>query len=140
VTAATPLLSSPSDSDPPAPVTPKVPLAQLVEDVYAADRCLARGDAAGARAALSSDHYWIYGELQIFARMAEAELGLVPVRLRDRFQKILRLACFVEAHEEKDPEERREMPIPGATWDRARLDELADRARAWLEGAGRGEG
>jgi hypothetical protein len=28
-----------------------------------------------------------------------------------------------------DPERRREMPIPGGTWDRA----LAERARGWLE-------
>jgi hypothetical protein len=126
--------------DPLAPATEVSSLAQLAEDARAADRCLARDDAAGALAALSGERYWTYGDVQLLARMAEAQLRLAPRRGHARFQKVMTLARFVEEHDEKDPEQRREMPIPGATWDRARLDEVAERARAWLAGVGEGEG
>jgi hypothetical protein len=131
------LLSPPPD--PLAPVVETSSLAQLAEDARAADRCLARGDAAGALAAVSSGRYWTYGDVQLFARMAEAHLRLAPVRGRERFERILVLARFVEAHGEKDLEKRREMPIPGGTWDRARLDALAERAQAWLDAPGGGD-
>jgi hypothetical protein len=125
------LLASPPDT----PVLPTEPptLAQLAADARAADACLACGDPAGALAALSNEYYWEAGDVQLYARMAEAHLGIAPRNLRERFRKIMVLAKFVEAHEEVDPERRREMPLPGGTWDRARLDALAARARAWLD-------
>jgi hypothetical protein len=43
------------------------------------------------------------------------------------------LAKFLEAHGEQRPSLRNELPIPEATWDRARLDDVAERARAWLD-------
>jgi hypothetical protein len=116
------------------PATDTPSLAQLAEDARTADRSLARGDAAGALAALSPGQYWTFGDVQLFARMAEAHLTITPGNRRERFRKIMVLARFVEAHEEQDPERRREMPLPEGTWDRARLDALAERARAWLDG------
>jgi hypothetical protein len=47
------------------------------------------------------------------------------------------LARLVEAHEGWPDGSREELPIPGATWDRARLDALTRRAGAWLEAQGR---
>jgi hypothetical protein len=125
------LLAPPPDT----PVLPTEPptLAQLAADARAADACLACGDPAGALAALSNEYYWEAGDVQLYARMAEAHLGIAPQPGRALPQDHM-LAKFVDAHEEVDPERRREMPLPGGTWHRARLDALAARARAWLDG------
>jgi len=88
---------------------------------------------------MSREPYWTYGDVQLFARLAEGHLQQTEASRRERFQKIMALAQFVEAHEQKNPEKRREMPIPGGTWGSGRLDEVAERARAWLDGLGRGE-
>ena len=122
--------------DPPDPDFEAPSLAQLAEDARAADRCFARDDTSGALAALSRGAYWTYGEVQLFARIAEGHLRWTPRNKRERFEKIAALAQFVDAHEVKDPEARREMPIPGGTWERERLDEVAEKARAWLDGVG----
>jgi hypothetical protein len=62
--------------DPLAPATESPSLAQLAEDARTADRCLERGDAHGALAALSHEQYEAFGDVQLFARMAEAHPSL----------------------------------------------------------------
>jgi len=43
------------------------------------------------------------------------------------------LAVFLDRHGLAEGRFRRELPIPGARWDRQALDGLARRCRAWLE-------
>lgn len=105
-------------------------LTQLVWAVHAADACLDAGDPEGALAALDRRRFEVQDEVQVLARRAEAWLGL-PAPGRRRIAKIMGLARFVDAHGGADGE-REELPMPGA-WDRARLDEVAGRAAAWLD-------
>jgi hypothetical protein len=132
------LLSPPPD--PPRPEGEILLLSQLAEDARAADRCFAASDPEGALAALSHQAYWYFGDVQLYARLAEGHLLVQPRSRREQLTKMMALVRFLEQHAEKDPRTRREMPIPGATWDRTRLDEIAARASAWLDRLGGGEG
>jgi hypothetical protein len=114
------------------------PLARASAALRAADACLSRGDVAGARAAMDLDLLWVTGEVQILARRAELALRTAAEGRRARFDKTLVLARFFDAHAQTRPGDRHEVPFPGAIWDRARLDEVAARAKAWLEGESEG--
>jgi hypothetical protein len=109
------------------------PVAQVVGAVREADARLAAGDAAGALASLDHPAVWASREVQSLARLAEASLGAPAADRRRRFQRITALAKFLQADGTSFPNRRLEMPIPGAIWDRARLDDLAARAKTWLE-------
>jgi hypothetical protein len=121
-----------------ADATEDVPLlTQLVWAIHAADARLAAGDPEGALAALDPRRFEVGNEVQVLARRAEAWLGLAPQGVR-RFDKIMELARLLQADEGDVDEdgERTELPVPGATWDRARLVEVLRRAAAWLEAHG----
>jgi hypothetical protein len=118
----------------------KPPLVQFVGAAHAADDCLSRGDAEGALAALDRELFWISGDVQLLARLAEASLRTTPDGRRGRFRKITALARFLEAHGNEQASRRKDLPIPGATWERARLDKVAERAKGWLDAQGASEG
>ena len=108
-------------------------LTQLVWAIHAADARLDAGDPEGALAALDPQRFETHDEVQVLARRAEAWLGLSLPPGRRRFAKIMGLARLIQAHEGEVGEERTELPVPGAMWDRSRLDDVVRRATAWLE-------
>jgi hypothetical protein len=108
-------------------------LTQVVWAIHAADAHLAGGDPESALAALDPERFDTGDEVQVLARRAEAWLALSPPPGRRRFVKIMTLAALLDAHRGEPDEERDELPVPGATWDRARLDDVVTRAAAWLE-------
>lgn len=107
-------------------------LTQLVWAIHAADARLDAGDPEGALAALDPRRFDTGDEVQVVARRAEAWLALAPPGRR-RFAKIMTLARLIEAHGRGWDAEREELPVPGAVWDRSRLDDVVKRAAAWLE-------
>jgi hypothetical protein len=106
-------------------------VAQLLAAIRGADERLAAGDPAGALAALDRPGVWAAGELHHLVRCAEALLQLDE---NDEFDKAHCLAMFCDAF--ATPLRRRELPVPGDTWDADRLAGLAVRARRWLEDLG----
>jgi hypothetical protein len=120
-----------------AEVTEDPPLlAQLVWAIHAAEARLAAGDPEGALAALDPRRFDTGDEVQVLARRAEAWLGLSPPGGRRRFAKIMCLARLIQANEGGTNAAREELPVPGATWDRSRLDDVVRRAAAWLSAQG----
>jgi hypothetical protein len=111
-------------------------LTQLVWAIHAADARLAAGDPEGALAALDPRRFHTHDEVQVLARRAEAWLALSPPGGRRRFTKIMALATLLDADAGEPDDERDDLPVPGATWDRDRLDDLVRRAAAWLEAQG----
>ncbi|MDC0743706.1 hypothetical protein [Polyangium mundeleinium] len=104
--------------------------------VVTADEALARGDAAAAQRILDVPLLWEANEIQSMARLSEAclraEEGQTPMV---RFRKALALLSFCELFDARGTLNRREMPLPRATWDAERLSALAAKARAWVEEA-----
>lgn len=107
-------------------------LREIMRAVAAADTCLAQGDAAGALCALDCLAVVEAHEVQSLARRAEATLLLGDPGEARRFETAFVLAAFCGVHAEKEPYERRELPLPSGIWDEARLDALAERASRWL--------
>jgi hypothetical protein len=110
----------------------------LAQAIRAADACLAAGDPAGARRALSGLVVREAREVQTLARRARAWLSEPDETdpggaALDGFSRRLALAAFVEAHAEKAPLLRRDLPFPGARWDDRALDALSGEATAWLD-------
>jgi hypothetical protein len=105
---------------------------ELVRAVALADARLERGDAAGARLALDRRVVWEAREIQSLARLAEAHLAEEEAAPYARFRKALALAAFRATAGDFRALMRREVPFPRALWDRARIDALSERARAWL--------
>lgn len=105
---------------------------ELVRAVTLADARLAQGDAAGARAAVDTRVVWEAREVQSLARLAEAHLAEEPAAPYDRFRKALALAAFRALNRDFRRLMRREVPFVRARWNRARLNDVAERARAWL--------
>jgi len=103
--------------------------------VAGADEALARGDAAAAQRILDVPLLWEANELQSMARLAEAYLREEEGAPCDRFRKALALLSFCELFDARNTMNRREMPLPRATWEAERLRLLAVRARMWVEEA-----
>lgn len=76
---------------------------------------------------------WRTRELQSTARLAEAFLAGPPPEDHGVLKMTVALAVFLDRHRLAEGRFRRELPIPGATWDRQTRDGLARRCRAWLE-------
>ncbi|HVK65300.1 MAG TPA: hypothetical protein VM694_12540, partial [Polyangium sp.] len=104
--------------------------------VVTADEALARGDVAAAQRILDVPLLWEACEIQGMARLSEAclraEEGQTPV---DRFRKALTLLSFCELFDARSTLNRREVPLPRATWNAERLSALAAKARVWVEKA-----
>lgn len=100
--------------------------------VRAADVRLAKGDGAGARAALAGLVVREAREVQALARLCRAWLDAPDGKRTDAFAKRLSLSAFCAAHAEKTPALRRELPYVGARWDGATLEGLAKEASVWL--------
>lgn len=111
-------------------------LTQLVWAIHAADASLAAGDPEAALAALDPCRFETFDEVQVLARRVEAWLMLSPPPGHRRFAKIMTVARLLDAHARGPDEEREELPVPGAKWDRDRLDDVARRAGAWLSAEG----
>jgi hypothetical protein len=125
--------AEPSEAPPPSL------LRQLVRALKASDARLAAGDPAGALAALDPRRFRDPDEVQLFARRAEAWLRLSPAGGPRRIAKIMALAELIDANLGSADEPRSDLPIPGVSWARGRLDDLAARARAWLDAQTRGD-
>ena len=107
---------------------------RLVERVQQADRALAAGDPAAAIRLLRRDpDLWTALEAQSLGRLAEAHLRLPARAAGERFDKALALASLVKAAADTT-DLRQELALPGAMWDRARIEPLVAQARAWLAG------
>jgi hypothetical protein len=130
------LLPKLEPADPGYDEQPPALLTELVWAVQAADACLDAGDAEGALCALDPRRFRTDDEVQVLARRAEAWLRVAPESGPKRIAKVLTLAALVEAHAGPSWARGKVMPIPGATWDGARLDDLARRASAWLDALG----
>jgi hypothetical protein len=117
-------------------------LTELVWAIHDADALLDAGDPDGALAALDPMRFYVDAEVQVLARRAEAWLRLSPPPewpRRKRFAKIMALARLLDAHQGDPDGSRQELRIPGATWDRGRIDDLTRRASAWLDAQGERE-
>jgi hypothetical protein len=105
---------------------------QVLRLIRRADPLLERGDAANALALL--DVPLIHGvrEVQSSARLAAAHLACEPASPLGRFHKAV---CLARLARLRMPERliERELPLPGTSWDAARLNAVAERARGWLE-------
>jgi hypothetical protein len=95
---------------------------------------LARGDALGVREVLDTEAIWRAREVQSLARLAQASLLVEAEGEVGRFHKTLALAAFLDAHEVEHEFLRVELPLSGRAWPTARIDDVARRAREWLEG------
>ncbi len=130
LTRPMPEVPAPADWGPRQPV-----VRQLLGAVRTADRALAAGDAGAARVALERPVVWREAEVQSAARLAAAHLETRAVTPAERFAKRVGLAFFRDAMN-RPPEIRRELFLPGLTWDAERLAELDARAGAWLDDRG----
>ncbi len=115
---------------------------QLVGAIRVIDRALASGDLAVAVAAVERPAIWRASEVQSAARLAELYLRLPaaagsPAPALPRFRKRLALAFFCDVLEYRRVR-RRELDFPGLGWEESRLEEIAGRARDWLEEDGGG--
>jgi hypothetical protein len=106
---------------------------QLVSAIRAADGLLARGDAAAACEVLDSWPVWKAQEAQSLGRLAAALLAREPADPVGRFRKHLGLAAFLEALEARDALQGHNLPLGPLGWSVERLEEVAARARGWLE-------
>ena len=106
-------------------------LRALVTAVATADRALAARDPEAAVCALQPAPLWRMWDVQSHARRATAWLALDdPERALRRH---LALATYLDVFADLPDGLSASVPLPGATWDRAKLGEVAAAARAWLE-------
>ncbi len=108
---------------------------QLLGAIRIADRALAAGDLEAARAAVRRPAVWRGEELQSLARMTRIFLDTPTPSPRERFFKRHALALFRVLHRDGRMSRRWQILLPGLTWEEDRLDDLAERAGAWLEGS-----
>jgi tetratricopeptide (TPR) repeat protein len=108
------------------------PLGQLVTLLHEADACFERGDQAGAAALLDRPLVWAARELQSLARLSEALLHTEAASHVERVRKLVVLGTLLREKDEGRPGDTREILFPGA-WSAARIADVADRARAWLD-------
>jgi hypothetical protein len=102
--------------------------------VMAARRCLARGDASGALAAVDRAPVWRADDIQSVAHLADVYLQIGDLGPVGMFHKLLALATF-DARSQPAPELYlfNRLAFPDATWSEEALVALAERVRAWLE-------
>ncbi len=103
---------------------------QLLGAIKTADSALAAGDPAAAIAALERPVAWRTVESQTAGRLAAAYLAAPePADAASRYRRRLALAFFLQAFGAGP-----EILLPGLSWEKERLEELAGRIRAWLDG------
>jgi len=100
--------------------------------IATADACRARDDQLGALAALRPRVVYRARERQSLARLADVWL-VIPEDASasawfDKAQALAQFLAVVAGHEPRD------LPMPGS-WDDARIEEVATRARAWFASA-----
>lgn len=105
--------------------------ARLAKAILAADRALAAGAAERAIALLDRHDLRAAAEQQHAARLAAAYLARAPAEPARELDKAVALARF--CHFRGRDHYVRQLPLPSATWDEARLAQLEQQARAWLE-------
>lgn len=125
-----------AEEPPPAEVPiDRTPIQQYTMIIRAADVCLARDDLDGVLALFERQVVWESYEVQSMARLAAAHLARPVVTDVDRVRAAVALAHFTIAVAIEPVNHCDEVVVPGAVWPRERLVELAQRAKAWLEGA-----
>ncbi len=109
---------------------------QVVGAIRTADAALTAGDLESARQALVRRAVWQASEVQSAARLAELYLRTPDEGLAtaERFRKRLVLAFYCDLQEKGDFLARRNLDLPGLAWEKTRLEEIAGRAQAWLDG------
>ena len=132
------MLAIPMDvlSDLQKPKVRRSSLSRLMRAVLDADRHIERGDPKAALAAVNNLDTWLAREVQSLARLAEAYLQLEDELPGFAFHKAVALAQFCMAPTVSSQsfwDLRIEVPFPGATWDKEKLESVARRAWAWLE-------
>ena len=110
----------------------KSPLRQLQGAIREADHCLARNDAKGALNAMNRPVVFRTREKQSTARLAEAFLANPPTDDEGGLRMAVTLATFLAQHRRVDTSLGRDLRVPGITWSRQHLDELAEHCRDWL--------
>ncbi len=107
---------------------------RLVGALRTADRALAAGDPAAARAALDRRDVRWYQELQTAARRASAYLAMPPsAAAGERFDERLALAFYAQLRQDAEQYSRHDLFLPDLSWDEERLAELEERVVARLE-------
>ncbi|MCI0571577.1 MAG: hypothetical protein L0Y66_12545, partial [Myxococcaceae bacterium] len=106
---------------------------RLVAAIRRADACLARGDIEGAHAVLDVWPVWQAEEAQSLGRLSHVVLERAPTDPVGCFHAGLVLACFLEQQGQLRESLTGNLPLGKWAWSDARLAELEERARAWME-------
>jgi hypothetical protein len=107
---------------------------QLLGAVKTADHHLDRNQPGLAIEVLDRPLVWHASEPQSLARLAEACLQQTDDSPAARCHRAECLAMYLNSREPAEHHLHGEIPYPGATWPRQRLEQLDTRARAWLDG------
>ena len=111
------------------------PARLLVAALQTADRALQAGDAAAAFAALDHRVVWQAHDLQVYARLAAAALG-VEARDGSRRFGVFQALAMLDAR--LDFKADRDLQLGSAMWSAERIAEVARRTREWLAAAAPG--
>ncbi len=134
LTAALDLVATREDLAVRAATAPPSLVATVRAAVDTADACLAAGDGAGALRAIECPAVAVAFEQQSLARWAEAYLACPPATPGQWFAATAVISVLASARTPgADPTPLADFPLPGATWDAARLDALGARCIAWLD-------
>ncbi|HRI67819.1 MAG TPA: hypothetical protein PK156_26460 [Polyangium sp.] len=110
-------------------------LRDWLRQLVTADEAFARSDVRAARQAIDTPIIWDANEVQSFARLAkafldESEVGAESI---DPFHQALAMATYCDLARARNTMTRREVRLPRATWDDEKLNDIAQRARQWLD-------
>ncbi len=104
---------------------------QFIGAIRTSDQALAAGEPSVVRGVLERPVVWREEELQSAARLVAAYLEMATATPSERFRKRHALAfyCYLRAGSYR----KKEILLPGLSWDESRLARLESRARAWLD-------
>lgn len=98
-----------------------------------ADALIAKGDHAAAVRALDHRSVYTCADVQLAVRCAVACLGSEPSTPEEAFTWRCMLAEFVDICGDEGDPPIGDAPVVGAPWETARIKEVRERARAWLD-------
>jgi len=106
----------------------------LVGRIVRADRSVAAGDPATAIDILDRRSTWAARELQSMARLADVALSVADRGAAWWARAAATATAWIELFEGRS-HSTPNLPLLASTWSEARLEQVAARARAWLEAA-----